>query len=96
MWLRTLRGIVTLILSLLLMPLAADAQPGPKIPRIGVLGRTPGSAGSFRQALRDLGYREGQTIAMEYRWAEGGTGSVSCRLICVLHLSNFLNQEDIM
>ena len=71
MWLRTLRGIVTLILSLLLMPLAADAQPGPKIPRIGVLGRTPGSAGSFRQALRDLGYREGQTIAMEYRWAEG-------------------------
>jgi hypothetical protein len=26
----------------------------------------------------------------------GGTGSVSCRLICVLHLSNFLNQEYFM
>jgi hypothetical protein len=26
----------------------------------------------------------------------GGTGSVCCRSICVLHLSHFLNQEDLM
>jgi hypothetical protein len=25
-----------------------------------------------------------------------GTGSVCCRSICVLHLSHFLNQEDLM
>src|SRR6266545_153373 len=68
---RTIGFIVTLALGLLMAPLAADAQPSPKIPRIGVLGRTPGSAEGFRQALHDLGYREGQTIAIEYRWAEG-------------------------
>jgi len=27
---------------------------------------------------------------------EVGTGSVCCRSICVLHLSHFLNQEDLM
>jgi putative tryptophan/tyrosine transport system substrate-binding protein len=62
--------IMPLTLGLLPVPLTADAQPTPKIPRIDVLGRTPASAGSFRQALRNLGYREGQTIAIEYRWAE--------------------------
>jgi ABC transporter substrate binding protein len=50
---------------------AAHAQPSPTIPRIGIAGRTPGSAASFLQAVRDLGYREGQTIAIESRWTEG-------------------------
>ena len=68
---RTLGFLVILALGLLVAPRAAEAQPSAKIPRLGVLGRTPGSAASFRQALHDLGYREGQTIAVEYRWAEG-------------------------
>jgi putative ABC transport system substrate-binding protein len=59
-----------LALGLVVAPLAA-AQPRPKVPRIGILGRTPGSAGSFLQALRDLGYHEGQTMAIESRWIEG-------------------------
>jgi putative ABC transport system substrate-binding protein len=70
---RTIGLLITLALSLLVAPLTADAQPSPKIPRIGILGRAPGSAsaGTFLQALHDLGYREGQTIALESRWTEG-------------------------
>src|SRR5437870_604635 len=62
MGLRTVGCIVTLILSLLAAPLATDAQPAGKIPRIGVLhpGVPPVKPGRgadrFFQALRDLGY----------------------------------------
>jgi putative ABC transport system substrate-binding protein len=54
----------------------ASAQQPKKIPRIGYLSsvdRTLEStrSDSFRQALRDLGYIEGQSIAVEYRYAEG-------------------------
>jgi len=68
--------IVMLTLSLLAMPCAAHAQPAGKLPRVGVLepGLPPGEPGSgghrFRQGLRELGYIEGQTITLEYRWAE--------------------------
>src|SRR6266571_7531706 len=47
-----------------------------KIPRLGVLvpGVPPGGPGTgldrFRQGLRDLGYVEGHTIALEVRWVE--------------------------
>lgn len=72
----TIGFLVTLALGLLVAPLAAEAQPTAKSPRIGVLfGTTPASEAprveAFRQGLRDLGYVEGQTIALEYRWAEG-------------------------
>src|SRR5215470_2975886 len=47
-----------------------------KLPTIGYLGpatRTVDSQrlGDFVKRLRDLGWIEGQTIAIEYRWAEG-------------------------
>src|SRR3972149_3045391 len=63
-------------LALLAAPLAAGAQQPSRIPRIGYLGAVPPSAGapvleSFRQGLRELGYVEGQTIFIDYRWAEG-------------------------
>ena len=76
MWCSAIGCIVTLTLSLLAAPLAADAQPAGNIPRIGVLypGFPPGEPGGwfdrFRQGLRDLGYVEGQTIALEVRWDE--------------------------
>jgi putative ABC transport system substrate-binding protein len=62
--------------ALLAPPLAAGAQPPPKIPRIGYLGAFTPSAGAplleaFRQGLRELGYVEGQNIFIDYRWAEG-------------------------
>ncbi len=57
-------------------PLAAGAQTPPKIPRVGfIAGASPTATGhtvgAFRQGLRELGYVEGQTIALEVRWAEG-------------------------
>src|SRR5262249_55276565 len=56
-------------------PLAARAQQ-PKRPTIGFLGATTASSWSawtaiFVQRLRQLGWIEGQTVAIEYRWAEG-------------------------
>jgi putative ABC transport system substrate-binding protein len=51
-------------------PLAARAQQGTKIPRIGIIDDAP-MWQAFRQALRELGYSEGQNIAYEYRYSEG-------------------------
>src|SRR5262245_14542586 len=67
---------VVLTLSLTLAPIAAEAQAPAKIPRLGYLSPvspeppTP-FLEAFRQGLRELGYIEGQNIAIEYRWAEG-------------------------
>jgi putative ABC transport system substrate-binding protein len=52
------------------------AQPAATMPRIGYLGVSspslePHYVEAFRQTLRDLGYVEGQSVAIEYRWAEG-------------------------
>src|SRR6185436_16669557 len=63
-------------LGVLAAPLAGEAQQAPKVPRVGFL-ITGSSQGfqplldAFRQGLRELGYVEGQSIAIEYRWAEG-------------------------
>ena len=57
-------------------PLAARAQQPAKLPTIGFLGASTPSAWSqwiaaFVQRLRELGWIEGRTVAIEYRWAEG-------------------------
>jgi putative ABC transport system substrate-binding protein len=57
-------------------PMVARSQQVGKVPRIGFLGLASPStfAARFeglRQGLRDFGYVEGATIAIEYRWAEG-------------------------
>jgi putative tryptophan/tyrosine transport system substrate-binding protein len=73
MWYSTLGCLVTLFLSLLAVPFAAEAQPLAKMPRIGILVLgTPPHQGfdELRHGLRDLGYVEGQTIVFESRWAE--------------------------
>src|SRR5262249_49513967 len=59
-------------------PLAALAQQPAKLPTVGFLGATTPSAQSqwtaaFGQRLRELGWIEGYTIAVEYRWTEGRT-----------------------
>ena len=56
-------------------PLAARAQQM-KLPTIGLLGGATASAQAkwttaFVQRLHELGWVEGQTVAIEYRWVEG-------------------------
>jgi putative tryptophan/tyrosine transport system substrate-binding protein len=74
MWYSAVGCFVTLVLSLLVVPLAAQAPPAGQRPRLGVLvpGMPPGEPGGwldrFRQGLWDLGYVEGQTVALEVRW----------------------------
>jgi ABC-type uncharacterized transport system substrate-binding protein len=60
---------------LLAAPLAAEAQPGGKVYRIGWLDmRSPSGARSeievFTQAMRELGWAEGKNIALDFRFAE--------------------------
>jgi putative ABC transport system substrate-binding protein len=56
--------------GLLAAPLAAEAQRTTRVPRIGILGSHDVPFWqSFREGLRELGYVEGSTITIEYRWA---------------------------
>jgi ABC-type uncharacterized transport system substrate-binding protein len=51
-------------------PLAVRAQQPARVPRIGIVDDAP-MWHSFRQALRELGYIEGQSVNYEYRYSEG-------------------------
>src|SRR5262249_15228697 len=55
---------------------AARGQQPAKVPIIGFLGASTASTGNpwaaaFVQRLRELGWIEGRTVAIEYRWADG-------------------------
>src|SRR2546426_22825 len=56
-------------------PLAARAQQAGKLPTVGFLGADASAFGPWTAAfvarLRELGWIEGRTIAVEYRWSEG-------------------------
>ena len=57
-----------------LVPLAAEAQPVAKVPKLGYLthGSSEGTADSaFMRALRDLGWVDGRTIVIEARYTAG-------------------------
>src|SRR6266481_852566 len=71
------KTVVALLVGLILASVPfAEAQQPKKVPRIGYLTSSDPATESarsegIRQALRDLGYVEGQNIAFEYRYAEG-------------------------
>jgi putative ABC transport system substrate-binding protein len=72
------REFITLLGSAAAWPLAARAQQAGKLPTIGFLGSSTPSAMSqwvaaFVERLRQLGWIEGRTVAIEYRWAEGSS-----------------------
>jgi putative ABC transport system substrate-binding protein len=56
-------------------PLATGAQQAGKLRRVGFIWDSPqafhDAMEAFRDALRDLGYVEGKTLALELRYAEG-------------------------
>ena len=67
---------ILLIVAVVLVAATAQAQQPKKIPRIGYLckpntARESTRSEGIRLALRELGYIEGQNIAIEYRYAEG-------------------------
>jgi len=70
------REFITLLGGAAVWPLAARAQQSGKLPTIGFLGGATASAWSnwsaaFAHRLRELGWNEGRTVLIEYRWAEG-------------------------
>ena len=70
------REFITLLSGAAAWPLAARAQQSGKLPTIGFLGGATASAWSswsaaFVQRLRELGWSEGRTVLIEYRWADG-------------------------
>src|SRR5262249_31608735 len=70
------RAFVTLLSGAAAWPLTARGQQTGKLPTIGFLGQSTPSAmrqwiAAFVQRLRELGWIEGRTVAIEYRWAEG-------------------------
>jgi len=85
---------LTLCAMLFALSYSASAQQPKKVPRIGYLSaqepaRESTRSEAIRLALRELGYIEGQNIAIEYRYAAGkrAIGSPSLRpSLCVSRL----------
>jgi putative ABC transport system substrate-binding protein len=72
------REFITLVGGVAALPLAARAQQPGGVPTIGYLGvGTAAGQGqwlaAFVQRLRELGWIEGRTVAIQYRWAESRT-----------------------
>jgi ABC-type uncharacterized transport system substrate-binding protein len=70
------RAFITLLGGAAAWPFAARAQQAGKLPTIGYMGANTPSAESqriaaFVQRLREFGWIEGRTMAIEVRWAEG-------------------------
>jgi putative ABC transport system substrate-binding protein len=70
------RAFITLLGSAALAPLGTRAQQAGKLPTVGFMGTGTEANFSawtsvFAQRLRELGWIESRTVAIEYRWGEG-------------------------
>jgi len=69
------RDFIRLVGSVAAWPLTAHAQQADKLPTIGFLGASASGfapwAAAFVARLHELGWVEGRTVAIEYRWSEG-------------------------
>jgi putative ABC transport system substrate-binding protein len=74
------RFLLTSLAGVLVPPLAAGAQQAAKVYRLGFLGigapywKDSPLVEAFRQGLRDEGWREGQNLTIEHRWAYDDPG----------------------
>jgi putative ABC transport system substrate-binding protein len=77
------REFITLLGGAAALPLAARAQQGDRMRRIGVL--VPASSNdsesqtrlkALREGLEQFGWSDGRNIHLEYRWAEGNTDDI--------------------
>src|SRR5262245_32817016 len=72
------REFITFLGSAAAWPFTAHAQQKAKLPTIGYLSTSTHTGWSqwtapVLERLRELGWIEGRTVAIEYRWAEGRT-----------------------
>ena len=77
------REFITLLGGALAWPVAASAQQGERVRRIGVLmnlaAEDPEGQGrysAFAQGLEELGWRDGRNIRIETRWGAGNIGDI--------------------
>ena len=78
---RTLGAVAAALVTLGLVAASVAAEaPAPRVPRVGVIGErsdTDPLLAAFREGLRELGHAEGQSIAIDYRYAHGELERVS-------------------
>jgi putative tryptophan/tyrosine transport system substrate-binding protein len=71
------RDFVAAVGGAMAWPVAVSAQQAGRLPTIGFLGANPALfapwTASFTARLRELGWIDGRTVAIEYRWSEGRT-----------------------
>src|SRR6516225_8764175 len=74
------RTFITLLGSAGAWSIAARAQQPAKIPRLGILSpaasEAAGTLTAFRDEIRNLGYIEGQTIALDFRLSKGAVDAL--------------------
>jgi putative ABC transport system substrate-binding protein len=84
------REFLSLVAGATAWPLAARAQQPAKVPLVGVLSpatnETAATLAAFREGIRDLGYIEGKTIALDFRLSKGNMDALSALAAELVHI----------